>query len=433
MFKNLEKKVDNFCGLGWTTFGEEKCFKIFKPTLSFVDAQSYCARRGGYLRAHLPTVNSQKEQDFLLNFLSTQKQFKNRSFWLGAERNGSDHEQSFKWTSDQVELDHSNFTNWAPGSPRPSTDSVDYCLTMTVNSSGQWYDEPCTKRRHVFCERPPQWMLEKMQQTLAKLEKVFLQFLIHSATVTSAAKNATLMAEDALNAANTAIFAVKNLTENAAFATFVAKKAIDSAKTAVSAATRAEKAATDATSGAKMALTAASTAISFAKNSTDTAISAIFMAENATKTAANATESVAKTAKTTINLTIPLGFIYVQLPKEKSPVEIWPNWMSWNDVSDQYDSNFFRVAGSKSAVFGAVQEASSPYVDKVKSTWCLGECDHVGETVLPRNGGWSETLSIAYVKGGDKDWYRAKLNFHVAGNGEVRPSNMAVKVWKRIG
>ncbi|KAH9410519.1 hypothetical protein TYRP_023566, partial [Tyrophagus putrescentiae] len=72
-----------------------------------------------------------------------------------------------------------------------------------------------------------------------------------------------------------------------------------------------------------MAFTAASTAISLAKNSTDTAVSAIFTAENATKTAADATETAAKIAKTTINLTIPLGFIYVQLPKEKSPQEIW--------------------------------------------------------------------------------------------------------------
>ncbi|KAH9399901.1 hypothetical protein TYRP_017469 [Tyrophagus putrescentiae] len=107
---------------------------------------------------------------------------------------------------------------------------------------------------------------------------------------------------------------------------------------------------------------------------------------------------------------VPLGFIYVQLPKEKSPQEIWP-WMSWTDVSDQYDSTFFRVAGSKSKEFGAVQEEFSPHIDEIKNSICYGsKC----RTKFDVNG---ETMA---------------MNFHTA-TGEVRPRNMAVKVWKRTG
>ena len=31
----------------------------------------------------------------------------------------------------------------------------------------------------------------------------------------------------------------------------------------------------------------------------------------------------------------PIGFIYVQLPNEKSPTEIWP-WVTWNNVTSDY-------------------------------------------------------------------------------------------------
>ncbi|KAH9395941.1 hypothetical protein TYRP_020356 [Tyrophagus putrescentiae] len=63
---------------------------------------------------------------------------------------------------------------------------------------------------------------------------------------------------------------------------------------------------------------------------------------------------------------VPLGFIYVQLPNQNSPQEIWP-WMIWTDDSKQYDSTFFRVAGSKAEAFGKVQEDFSPYIDEIWS------------------------------------------------------------------
>ncbi len=63
---------------------------------------------------------------------------------------------------------------------------------------------------------------------------------------------------------------------------------------------------------------------------------------------------------------VPLGFIYVQLPKEKSPQEIWSGELKWTDISSTYDSVFFRVAGSKTEAFGKVQEEFAPYIDEVK-------------------------------------------------------------------
>ncbi len=130
---------------------------------------------------------------------------------------------------------------------------------------------------------------------------------------------------------------------------------------------------------------------------------------------------------------VPLGFIYVQLPKEKSPQEIWP-WMSWTDVSSTYDSVFFRVAGSKgAAAFGNVQEEFSPYIDEIKFFQNSPESSsHIEDAKISRNGGWTgDVLTSGYYNGNGLFHYNY-LNFHTAG-GEVRPRNMAIKVWKRTG
>ena len=133
---------------------------------------------------------------------------------------------------------------------------------------------------------------------------------------------------------------------------------------------------------------------------------------------------------------VPLGFIYVQLPKEKSPQEIW-SWMSWNDVSDQYDSTFFRVAGNKAAGFGAVQEEFSPYIDEIQfnSYREFSKSETLDAKIL-RNGGWTGDVRTAYVlevsSSTNHNEYYGYLKFHTAA-GEVRPKNMAVRVWKRTG
>ena len=385
-YLDLEKETDGFCGHGWTAFGEEKCFKAFCPMLNFVDAQSFCASRsvGGCLRAHLATVTSKEEHSFLLNFLSSQEKFENESFWLGAERKGSAKQQSFKWVSNQEELNQSDFTNWAPGNPKPKTDSLNYCLQMTVNSTGLWFDEPCTERKHVLCERPSQWMLEKMQKTLTKLEKVYAK---NSAT--------TFVATSGLEDSGKAVVA----------ANFAAKEATKAATAATFAAASAEKAAADA-----------------AKAAVDSAKSAI-----------------------------PIGFIYVQLPGEAAPEDIFHvSKFKWTDISETYKGVFFRVVGNGSAPFGAgvVQTQAAPHLDQVVNRWCyIGKnygCDfhdhhdsvskEVREAIKLNESGWADFpvwLSRRNIveMGNRTGEY---LEFHNSG-GEVRPRNVAVKVWKRTG
>lgn len=138
---------------------------------------------------------------------------------------------------------------------------------------------------------------------------------------------------------------------------------------------------------------------------------------------------------------VPLGFIYVQLPQEKSPQEIWSSTaaMTWTDISSQFDSTFFRVAGSRAGAFGAVQEEFSPYIDQIKFSHyfngALSGSDSM-EAKVPRGGGWTRDLRTAHAYevpiGGSHVTYNAYHAYHFAG-GEVRPRNMAVRVWKRTG
>ena len=137
---------------------------------------------------------------------------------------------------------------------------------------------------------------------------------------------------------------------------------------------------------------------------------------------------------------VPIGFIYVQLPKEQSPQEIWASaGLTWTDISDSFNSTFFRVVGSQAEEFGEVQEEFLPYIDQV-SHFCQGgnnrannspNCSYVTQAKLPRGGGWSEDLYTAKkFKGLGEE--NGSISFHFSG-GEVRPKNMAVRVWKRTG
>jgi hypothetical protein len=62
----------------------------------------------------------------------------------------------------------------------------------------------------------------------------------------------------------------------------------------------------------------------------------------------------------------PIGFIYVQLPDQKDPNEIWAT-MKWTDISNQYANIFFRVFGDKTEAFGKIQDENISMISKIQS------------------------------------------------------------------
>ena len=124
---------------------------------------------------------------------------------------------------------------------------------------------------------------------------------------------------------------------------------------------------------------------------------------------------------------VPIGFIYVQLPKEKAPTDIWSS-LKWSDVSADYSGLFFRVAGGQASAFGQVQDDNAPRITSL---------DHA-PNVSPDQEANSQSLSIGsctkwtYTGSWKED---AKSHIYMkfcTSGGEVRPRNMATKVWRRI-
>lgn len=140
---------------------------------------------------------------------------------------------------------------------------------------------------------------------------------------------------------------------------------------------------------------------------------------------------------------VPVGFIYTQLPRSPSPDELWPEHI-WTDISWTYSGVFFRVVGGGAATFGEVQDGWAPHLDQVEAKMCIhkpnGACQVLGieeSITMPKEesqaGAWSGWVNTAGAYLYEKEAARLDrdaLRFHVTG-GEVRPRNMAVKVWKR--
>jgi hypothetical protein len=116
----------------------------------------------------------------------------------------------------------------------------------------------------------------------------------------------------------------------------------------------------------------------------------------------------------------PVDFIYVQLPNQKSPSQIWP-WMEWKDITSSYEGLFFRAYGGGSASFGQVQEENSPRLVAMK----MEQGSWYNEINVEANNQYSPRIhSNAY---GDEWAMRVKVS-----SGEVRPRNTAIKIWQRI-
>ncbi len=127
---------------------------------------------------------------------------------------------------------------------------------------------------------------------------------------------------------------------------------------------------------------------------------------------------------------IPIGFIYVQLPKDKAPTELWPS-MTWHDISADYEGVFFRVVGGNAASFGQVQQEGAPRLGTVHISDVAKDVIN-NHYVAPYNltipaSDWSDGIRTG-AKESSTFFY---MNFKLT-NTEVRPKNMAIKVFKRV-
>lgn len=152
------------------------------------------------------------------------------------------------------------------------------------------------------------------------------------------------------------------------------------------------------------------------------------------------------------NSLIPIGFVYVQLPNESEPKKMWENFQ-WKEVTSQYANAFFRAEGNRSESFGIIQSESSPRLTKVRTTNKSSRGEN-NSKISPNEWSTEVYTGILMIKfkiinrctdefdclfpGSKLESYNyessinhQQISFYVSGD-EVRPLNMAVKIWKRI-
>lgn len=119
---------------------------------------------------------------------------------------------------------------------------------------------------------------------------------------------------------------------------------------------------------------------------------------------------------------IPINFTYFQLPNQLEPKSLWPN-IDWEDVSSKYTGLFIRVEGGNSAEFGIIQEENAPRVTEVSANWSSAHDYNCKVTLI--KGEWSQKLYTGGVSGDN-----TVIQLYTT-SGEVRPRNMAIRIWRR--
>ncbi|CAG2171898.1 unnamed protein product [Oppiella nova] len=137
----------------------------------------------------------------------------------------------------------------------------------------------------------------------------------------------------------------------------------------------------------------------------------------------SAQDDIQKIAAQVQDTLIPVGFVYTQLSSQKDPHELWPT-MTWDDITKEYAGLFFRAEGGSSAPFGERQQDNAPVLTEIQ-TGIVKE--KVATDVHTKLGDWSDLIYVATSGGGDHKTLRFKMT-----EGEVRPKNEAVIIWKRV-
>lgn len=149
-------------------------------------------------------------------------------------------------------------------------------------------------------------------------------------------------------------------------------------------------------------------------------------------------ENVKKISLSSLNnilkASLPVGFIYMQLRGQSTPDVLFNTTGKWQDISNQFAGEFFRVSGGNSASFGSVQNEGLPnIIGSINGIICMDTSSMSG-SFLPSSG-FTRTYAI---NGGGIQGYR-NINFYASGSNSlygasahVTPYNSAIRIWKKI-
>lgn len=121
---------------------------------------------------------------------------------------------------------------------------------------------------------------------------------------------------------------------------------------------------------------------------------------------------------------VPIGFVYVQFPGEKSPQELF-GCGTWQNVTAQFAGAFFRAEGGNASAFGAgLQDMmiQSHGHSASFNSWVI--TSGVGENRA--HGGLSNSYFVTGLASGSP-----AITVAATGGVETRPANYTIRIWKR--
>ena len=80
---------------------------------------------------------------------------------------------------DSTELD---YTNWNTNNPMYKNNQTNTCIEMTTESDpdGKWVNKPCQASNKVICEKPQQWSMKKLIDTLYEIKGQLAELKQHA-------------------------------------------------------------------------------------------------------------------------------------------------------------------------------------------------------------------------------------------------------------
>lgn len=138
--------------------------------------------------------------------------------------------------------------------------------------------------------------------------------------------------------------------------------------------------------------------------------------------------------KKTDSISLPVGFIYIQLRGQSTPDELFGSSGKWQDISNTYAGEFFRAVGGNSGNFGNTQAEGLPNITGNSGAIYLAQYDSDKGTgaLRQRNGGVAMGDAAVMINQPMIEFNASLSNSIYGASTHVTPYNSAVRIWKKI-